>query len=105
MHGFVGPIEVHVVLAKSIAVRVEQLRASRFMPDILGLKEIEHSQKVDWIFSRSALVDVRAQRNFRRLETPSHQALIAHLAVARFVVGPAGRVVDPVPWKYVGNGA
>ena len=90
VHGFVGPIEVHVVLAQRVAISVKELCARGFVPDILGLKEVEHSQEIDRILSRSALVDVRAKRNLGWLEAPSHQALIAHLAVARFVVGPAG---------------
>src|SRR5207253_11399723 len=52
-----------------------------------------------------ALVDVRAQRNLHRLEVPGDQALISHLAVARFVVGPAGSVVNPFPRQYVCKGA
>src|SRR5207237_3084356 len=101
VHGFFGPIEVPVVLAQRVAISVKELRARGFVPDILGLKEVEHSQEIDRIFSGSALVDVRAQRNLHRLEVPGDQALISHLTVARFVVAPACGGVNSFARSYV----
>src|ERR1700730_167704 len=97
MKGFVSPVYVHVMLAEGVAVSVEQLRAGRFVANVLGLNEVEHAQEVDGIFAGGALVDVGPKRNLSRLQAPRRQALMAHAAVPRFVVGPAGGVVDPLP--------
>src|SRR6266849_4638123 len=105
VHGFVRPVEVHVVLAHGIAVGVEELGPGRLVFDVFGFKKVEHAQKVDQIFTRGALVDVRSQRNLCRVEAPGYQALVAHAAVARFVVGPARRIVNPLPGQDVGKGA
>ena len=39
MHGFVGPIEIHIVLAERITVLMKKLGASRFMADFFVSKK------------------------------------------------------------------
>ena len=51
-----------------------------------------------------AFVDICPQRNFGRIEIPGHQTLVSHAAVARFIVRPASRIVDPLPGQHVRKG-
>ena len=75
------------------------------MADIFGFEKIEHAQAVDRVFAGGALVDIRSQRNFRGIEPPRHEALVAHTAVPRLVIGPARGIVDPLPGQEVGESA
>src|SRR5215831_4540740 len=104
MDGFVGPIEIHVVFAERVSVFVELLRASELVPDVLGLEKVQHSETINRILTGGAVVNVGSKRNFCGLKSPPDEALITHAAVARFVVGPASGVVNPFPWKHVGEG-
>src|SRR4029077_11699416 len=105
MDGFVGPIEIHVMLAQGVAVGVKKLSAAQLVADVLGLEKIEHAQAIDWIFSGGAVINISSQRELGRMKAPGQEALIAHSAVARLVVGPARRVVNPLPGQDVGKGA
>src|SRR5579862_4242567 len=105
VHGFVGPVEVHVVLTRGVTVSAEKLGAGRLVADVLGFEEIEHPQAIDRIFAGSTFVNVGSQRNVCGIKTPSHQAFVAHPAVARFIVGPARSIVYPFPGQNVSERA
>src|SRR5581483_7583115 len=105
VNGFVGPVKVHVMLAQTIATIVERLCTRELMLDILGLKEIQHAQAVDRILPRRAVIYVGAERDLFRFKSPRHQTFITHAAVARLVISPAGRIVNPFPGKNVSEGA
>src|SRR5262249_5810017 len=104
MHGFVGPVKVHVVLAQFVSVGVKKLSSCRLVTDVFSLEEKQHTKKMDRILARRALVDVSPKRDFRRVELPRHQPFVAHSAMTRLIVGPACRVVNPFPGKNAGKG-
>ena len=103
VNSLVGPIEVHVVFARCVADLFEHGGSLWFSSDILCLEKIEHAQAINRFRSFRALVDVGSERHFRRIKSPGRQAILAHSAVTRLVVGPSRSVVDPFPGKHVGK--
>src|SRR6185369_1804841 len=105
VHGFVGPIEVHVVLTHGVTVGAKKLGAARFVTDVLGFEEIEHPQAIYRILTGSALINVGSQWNVCGIKAPRHQAFVAHPTVARFIVSPARSIVYPFPRQNVSEHA
>ena len=74
VHGLVRPVEVHVMLADNVSICVKKLGASGLVLDIFGFKKVQHTQAINGILARRALVNVSPERNLRRIEIPRPSA-------------------------------